>query len=972
MRKLFTTLIFTIFSIGLFAQLDGVNLALNKPVTSSSELQAASNAVDGNYGTRWESAFSDNQWISIDLENRYVIDTILIFWEAVVTSANPGVIQGSYDGNYWWDIIEFGVTDDDKVDTLLVEDTTRFVRMTGIHRNGPWGYSPYEIEVYGTEEITALYADSLSVTPENSNLDFGETVQFAIAGFDQNDDAIALTSAEWSVNNGGSINSTGLFTANKIGDFKITVVSHKISDTAIVSVTSTEAIPSSIVIAPQKDTLTEGETTQFTAVVYDQDNNPVTADVEWSTKFNTIDQNGLFTGDYTGDNLVIATVNYTIGAVSGSFSDSAIVSVFPSSTQNIALLYESAGAASEQQSADFAVDNNYNSRWEPAAGVSDMSWVVKLDTIYDLGAIVIDWEVAGAQSYDIQVSNDSANWTTIYYFNPENIVRSLANHDLDSLPVNGNAQFVRFVGNTRTFNPYGPSFWEFKIYPAANSTLGVSRIEIAPETSTIDEGGNVQFSYTAYNPSNEEIQTTVDWSVLEANANITDNGLFSSIRSGNYHVVVASGEIADTAIVTVNDISVIDSIEVLPNDVNITEGETQQFEAIGYDQFGLEFEFIPSWSVSGGGNIDASGLFTATTAGSFYVKAENGTVSDSVLIVIAELPRLDSISVTTSSESVVEGETLQFEAAGYDQFGNSFVFTAEWFVNGGGSIDANGLFTATTPGEFYVKAYNNSIADSVFFTVTDAPELDSISVSPKENSIYVAQTIQFTANGFDQFGESFVFTPGWSVTGGGTIDENGLFTANSSGEFYVKASSGDVVDSVLVTISDAPALETLEVTPENVTISLGSTQQFTATGTDQYGNPIDIDVTWYVTEGANITTGGLFSTETAGEYTVTAQQGDVSATATVMVEGGDGTGINLLNPVVVFPNPALDMVSISIGENTFNEIEIVNTNGTIVYSQELISVSEQVNIDITSLESGIYFIRLINSKVVTNTVFTKQ
>ena len=46
------------------------NLALNQPATASSTENAsfpASAAVDGNTGTRWSSAFSDPQWLEVDL-----------------------------------------------------------------------------------------------------------------------------------------------------------------------------------------------------------------------------------------------------------------------------------------------------------------------------------------------------------------------------------------------------------------------------------------------------------------------------------------------------------------------------------------------------------------------------------------------------------------------------------------------------------------------------------------------------------------------------------------------------------------------------------------------------------------------------------------------------------------------------------------------------------------------------------------
>ena len=46
------------------------NIALNRPATASSLENSgfpASNAVDGNTGTRWSSAFSDPQWLEVDL-----------------------------------------------------------------------------------------------------------------------------------------------------------------------------------------------------------------------------------------------------------------------------------------------------------------------------------------------------------------------------------------------------------------------------------------------------------------------------------------------------------------------------------------------------------------------------------------------------------------------------------------------------------------------------------------------------------------------------------------------------------------------------------------------------------------------------------------------------------------------------------------------------------------------------------------
>ncbi|MBN2486006.1 MAG: Ig-like domain-containing protein [Bacteroidales bacterium] len=1138
MKKLFTTLIFSALSFGLFAQLEGINLALGKPASASSNQQPASNAVDGNYGTRWESASTDNEWITIDLQSRYVIDTVLIFWEAVVTSANPGVIQGSFDGNYWWDMIQFGATDEDKTDTLLVNDTTRFVKMKGIHRNGPYGYSPWEIEVYGTEEITSIYVDSLSVSPDDSDVEFGQALQLTVAGFDQNGDPFDLAGATWTVSNGGMISQSGLFTANKIGDFKVTVVSGRVSDTALIRVTSSSPVPTSIVLTPERDTLTENETLQFSATVLDQDGNPMDAMVEWETKFNTVDETGMFTASFTGDHLVVAAVNYSFDAVSGSISDSAVVSVYPISTENIALSYESVGAASQAQPAANGVDNNTGSRWEVSADNPDMSWVVKLDTVYDLGAVVIDWETAGARSYEIQVSNDSVLWERIYICNPNDTVRPTPNHSIDSLPVYGNARFVRFNGLSRSFAPYGPSFYELKIYPAANSTVAATSIVVSPKTATIDEGEELTLSYAAFSASGDQVDVEAEWSVLSTDGAITAGGVFSSVRSGEYQVVVSFGNLADTAIITVEDVSVVTSIVVSPDDASITEGETQQFAAVAYDQFGLEIDFTPAWSVTGGGTIDVNGLFSATDFGNYYVIAASSLVADSVTIAIADLPELDSIAVSPIDTSVVEGQTIQFIATGFDQFGNLFPITASWLVTGGGSIDANGLLTTSTVGTFYVKAENNGIVDSVMFTVTETPVLDSISVTPKVNNLGLNQSRQFTANGFDQFGNSFAFDAAWSVTGGGTISENGLFTAtdtgsyyvialngnikdsvlvdieailvldsiavspesasitegetqqfaatgydqygdefelvpewsvsgggsvntsglftatsagsyyvkafsgeiadsvvievlpllvldsiavapetasimvgltqqysaagfdqfgdafafspawsvsgggsinndglftaSAAGTFYVKASAGTISDSVAITITEVPVLETLVVTPETATINVGETQQFSVTGTDQFASPIEVSVTWSVSGGGTISETGLFTANAKGTFTITAAQGDVSATASVTVVGESSVDKNTAELINIYPNPATDFITIDLGGLSFSELEIISINGTRVYYSGISSVADNIKVDFTTFKPGLYFIRLINSADVFNFTVTKQ
>ena len=107
---------------------------------------AASYAVDGNPETRWSSAFSDPQWIYVDLGQSYSINRVRLSWEAAYGQAYQ--IQVSSDAVSWTTI--YGTTTGTGgVNDLAVSGIGRYVRVYGTVRGTPYGYSLWEFEVYG-------------------------------------------------------------------------------------------------------------------------------------------------------------------------------------------------------------------------------------------------------------------------------------------------------------------------------------------------------------------------------------------------------------------------------------------------------------------------------------------------------------------------------------------------------------------------------------------------------------------------------------------------------------------------------------------------------------------------------------------------------------------------------------------------------------------------------------------------------
>jgi len=88
------------------------------------------------------------------------------------------------------------------------------------------------------------------------------------------------------------------------------------------------------------------------------------------------------------------------------------------------------------------------------------------------------------------------------------------------------------------------------------------------------------------------------------------------------------------------------------------------------------------------------------------------------------------------------------------------------------------------------------------------------------------------------------------------------------------------------TLTPAPVLASIAVSPNPATLNTGGTQQFTAVANDQNGHPLSPQpaIAWTCTGVGTITSAGLYSAgTTAGTATVTAKSGTVSGNAAVTV-----------------------------------------------------------------------------------------
>lgn len=205
--------------------------------------------------------------------------------------------------------------------------------------------------ITGTATVTVTPGPlaSITVTPDPTTLNVGLTRLFTAVGRDANGNLVAITPTWSVVADGGTINSSGLFTAGSTpGTYTNTVQAAVGSMTGTATVIVTSGTLASITVTPNPATMGIGGTQQFTAVGKDAGGNIVAIAPTWAVVAGGGSVNlstGLFTagnvtGTYTntvrasvGGLAGFATVNVTSGALATITVSPTPVSVQTNGTQ---------------------------------------------------------------------------------------------------------------------------------------------------------------------------------------------------------------------------------------------------------------------------------------------------------------------------------------------------------------------------------------------------------------------------------------------------------------------------------------------------------------------------------------------------------------------------------------------------------------------------------------------------------------
>jgi len=430
------------------------NLASGKAVTASSTENntttsvVAANVTDGNYATRWSSTFSDPQWVYVDLGGNYDINRVKISWEAAYATAYD--IQVSSDLATWTTIKSVTGNTTLTNDVTGLTGTGRYVRILGNARATAYGYSIFELEVYGNANVAQ--------TP------YGGTA-WAIPG---------KIEAENYDNGGEGVAFHDLTSANQGGQYR--------TSEAVDIETSAEGGYNLSYV--QNGEWFEYTVNVTTAGVYTLQARVATNAASKSFHVELDGQNisGPINIPNTGDWQTWATVSVTTPALTtgkkvlrivvdaAEFNLNWINFTLQSASDNIAINKTITASSVEPETAfgaALAFDGNATTtRWSSA--YTDNEWIqADLGTAQSISRVVLKWENAYATAYRIETSNDNQNWTV-----QKDVTNGTGGTADLSFPA-VSARYIRMQGVTRA-TPYGYSIWEFEVYgqsAAAKQTL---------------------------------------------------------------------------------------------------------------------------------------------------------------------------------------------------------------------------------------------------------------------------------------------------------------------------------------------------------------------------------------------------------------------------------------------------------------------------------------------------------------------
>lgn len=531
---------------------------------------------DGDLGTRWGSAHTDDEWIILDLGEDHFISKASLVWEAAFAShyelqvAPDGCTMTSYSAEYagqtylltipadteWTTAADVTIAAPGERTTTL-NTTGRYVRMHGLARATGYGYSLFEMGVHGLSLSSAantIIGIDLGL-PEV--LDRGEAFEIHPKAYTLSGETLTNLTPTWTADKEATFEGN-VFTPLASGIYTVTAhLPEPYSSTVFVNDVER---PESISFAKETFTAIENEEITIEYTVMNQFMAP------YSGSMSTIPVTLLNSyGDPT-DEATYDTESHTFhSSTAGDYTlrfgtlGECTINVRPLAEVNLAIgKIATASSNYGNSTASLAVDGDAGTRWE-SAWEDNQTFEVDLESVYLIDRIKILWEGAHATEYSLAVSIDGATWFEFYTEN--DCKGGTENITFEAVP----AQFVR-INCIKRATGYGFSFFEFEVFGQAKIEEETSPAPTINGFEYTILNGGVSATATASHPSGSVFMTlealdSIGTIVASQAAAVSSDQEWSTsltgIPSGVYTLrLTAADAFGNSEVETINDVEI--------------------------------------------------------------------------------------------------------------------------------------------------------------------------------------------------------------------------------------------------------------------------------------------------------------------------------------------------------------------------------------------------------------------------------
>jgi 6-phosphogluconolactonase (cycloisomerase 2 family) len=719
------------------------------------------------------------------------------------------------------------------------------------------------------------------------------------------------------------------------------------------SYSQAEAQLSSIAVGPPDSSVATGLTSQFTAtgLYSDGSKQDISSQVTWSSANAAaaqISNAGLATAASPGSTMISAKMGKMLGSTSLNVTPATLVVIDLTPTNasvanGLTNRFVAAGVYTDNSVHDISASVTWTSSVTSVATISNAPGSNGMTATTGPGSTTITASL-GAVSASTTLTVTAATLVSIEVTptNPSianglsdallatGIYTDQSTHDLTSSvtwtsSVAGVASVSNLPGSNglaTTVSPGSTTITAALAGISASTNLTVTAatlvsLGITPANPSIAKGLKSQFTATGTYSDNstQNLTAQVQWSSSDPTVATVSNalgydGLGVGLNPGSVTITAALAGASASTVLTVTP-ATLASIGVTPANPSIANGLTSQFIATGVytDNSTQDLTASAAWTSSDAtvasiSNASAShGLATGVSPGSVRITAASGTVVGSTSLAVTPAV-LVSIALIPANPSIANGTQQPFAATGtYTDASTHDVTAAVTWSSSDTTIarisnasGSNGLATSLSQGAVTITATLGAIVATTGLTVTPAA-LVSLAVIPANSSIANGTGQQFAATGTytDNSTQPLTTSASWSssdttvATVSNASGSNGLASSAGQGTATITATIGTISGSTGLTVT-AATLVSIAITPISPSITDGTTQQFTATGTytDNSAQNLTASVTWASSDTtiASVSnaagSGGLAAAAGVGTTSISAALGTVTAPAATL------------------------------------------------------------------------------------------